>query len=370
MASFLTLPIDAVQSGMVFGESIPDETGRNLVEAGSVANQYEIHQLKKLGVRNVLIRIGRAGAPQDAISANEGAVVSPRAARQIALLRKPDPARVELTASVKQRINDGIQMIYTNPDPKLLAGTATAITNDLMAAIESNNAVALNINDLKTSDEYTFKHSVDVATIAMIIARNRGYQRQQVYEIGEAGLLHDIGKTKVPPEILNKPGRLTDEEFRIMKRHSAYSFVMIARNREISRDVKFAVLQHHEKIDGTGYPDHLEGDQIHPYARILAVSDIYDALVTDRPYKKGYSPREAVELMMTMTSQLDMDDFNSFLSTMILYPVDSIVHLSNGETARVVKKSDSLILRPTVVNIRTGEVYNLESARYANIVIT
>ena len=129
-------------------------------------------------------------------------------------------------------------------------------------------------------------------------------------------------------------------------------------------------VQHHEKINGNGYPLGFDAPRITPYARILAVADIYDALVTERPYKKAFSQKDAIELIMSMTEELDIKAMKSFLESIILYPVDSIVELSNGEKAKVVSNNNSYILRPTVVGITSGRVYNLgEDMDCANIVI-
>ena len=230
--------------------------------------------------------------------------------------------------------------------------------------------MAIDISTLKTSDEYTFKHSVDVATISMIVAKKMGMSDIEIHEIGMAGLLHDVGKTKIPPEILNKPGRLNDDEFEIMRQHSVYSYRIIQSNADLSEEVKLAVLQHHEKINGAGYPMAVAGNQITPYAKVLSVADIYDALVTERPYKSAFSQREAVEMIMSMTQELDLFAMESFLQSMILYPVDSIVELSNGEKAKVVKNSPYYILRPTVVGLASGKVYDLgEDLSCASIII-
>ena len=155
-----------------------------------------------------------------------------------------------------------------------------------------------------------------------------------------------------------------------MKKHSVFGYHMIKERNEFNEEICMAVLQHHEKLNGSGYPLGFPPEKITTYARILSVSDIYDALVTERPYKNAFSPRDAVEMIMSMTEELDIKAMKSFLSSMILYPVDSIVELSNGEKAKVVKNNPHYILRPTVVGITSGRVYNLgEDIDCANIII-
>lgn len=211
---------------------------------------------------------------------------------------------------------------------------------------------------------------MDVATISMILAKQMKLPDNEIHDIGVSGLLHDIGKTMIPNEILNKPGRLTDDEFNIMKKHSVYGYNMLKDRKDLNNSILMGVLQHHERIDGTGYPLGFDAPKICQFAKILSVADVYDALVTKRPYKDALSQRDAVEMLMSMTNQLDIGVMRAFMSSMILYPVDSIVQLSNGEKARVVKNSEYYILRPTVVGVDSGRVYNLgNDLKCASIII-
>lgn len=345
--------------------AICDSKGRVLVAKGAILDEYVIESLLKLGIMSVYIQEGTED-PETEDSEN----ASPLAQKHIEELRAPDRSKLTLSNSVRKRVAEGIQYIYSNAESENMASATDSIANELMSAIENNNAVAIDISALKTSDEYTFKHSVDVATIAMILAKQQGLSKQQIYEIGVAGLLHDVGKTQIPHEILNKPSRLSDKEFEVMKQHSVFGYRMIKDRGEFNEAVLMGILQHHEKINGKGYPMGVDDSHMTQYAKIISVADIYDALVTERPYKKAFSQRDAVEMIMSMTLELDMTAMKSFLESVILYPVDSIVELSNGERARVVQNSPHYILRPTVVGLTSGTVYNLgEDFSCANIII-
>lgn len=352
-----------LEPGMRADHPIVDRLGRILVARGAILDEYIIAAMLKMGIMSVYIQ---DGDPNE----DEGEPACPAAQKNIEKLRTDDRPNVALNASVRKRVAEGIQYIYNNTSDPALVQTSTNIADSLMSAIQENDAMAVDISALKTSDEYTFKHSVDVATIAMIVAKNIGMSKDEVLEIGVTGLLHDVGKTKIPPEILNKPGRLDDAEFEIMRQHSVYGYHIIKERPDLPDEVKLGVLQHHEKINATGYPLALPADKICPYAKILAVADIYDALVTERPYKSAFSQREAVEMIMSMTQELDMFAMENFLQSVILYPVDTVVELSNGEKAKVVKNTPHYILRPTVVGLSSGKVYNLgEDLNCANIVI-
>lgn len=351
-----------LKPGMRVDHPVVDRLGRILIARGATLDEYIISAMLKMGIMSVYIQEGTADEEEEP--------VSPAAQKQIDRLRTEDRSKVNLSASVRKRVAEGIQYIYSNTNDPALVQTSASIADSLMSAIEENDAMALDISALKTSDEYTFKHSVDVATIAMIVAKKMGMSKDEIHEIGVTGLLHDVGKTKIPLEILNKPGRLDDAEFEIMRQHSVYGYRIIKDRPDLPDDVKLGVLQHHEKINGTGYPLALPANKINPYAKILAVADIYDALVTERPYKAAFSQREAIEMIMSMTQELDMFAMESFLQSMILYPVDTIVELSNGEKAKVVKNSPYYILRPTVVGLTSGKVYDLgEDLACASIII-
>ncbi len=360
------VPTRLLQEGMKIDQSIIDGTNRVLIARGAVLDDFMIKGLRKLGISGVYIREGE----EEVMESSADEPIAQETLETIEKLKVEDRKRVNISESVRARVAEGVSFLYNNTDSETLADTTKDITNDLMKAIDENDAIAVDISALKVSDEYTFKHSVDVATISMIVAKKLEMSREEIYDIGIAGLLHDIGKSKIPNEILNKPGRLTDEEFEIMKKHSVFGYRILQENKDIKEPIKLAVLQHHEKINCNGYPMGVGADQICTYAKILSVVDIYDALVTERPYKQGFSPRDAVEMLMAMTAELDIVSLRGFLSSIILYPVGTTVVLSNGERARVVENYDEAILRPKVVGLKTGRVYDLAyDLSCANIII-
>ena len=349
---------------MIIDQSIVDRTGRILVARKTELDDYIIDALRKMKITGVYIREGEEELPESDVEA------SPETLQKIEQLKKQDRAKIQLTESVRKRVAEGMQFMYSNPRAEEFMDTANSISEELMKAITENDAIAVDIDTLKVSDEYTFKHSVDVASISMIIAKQSGMSEKDINQIGVAGLLHDLGKAEIPNEILNKPARLTGEEFEIMKKHPVLGYNLLKEKPDITPEILLGVLQHHEKIDGSGYPMGLHYERICPYARIIAVADIYDALVTERPYKKGFFLRDAVEMIMAMTAELDLNMIKVFLNSVILYPVDSLVRLSNGEAARVVENSSGYPTRPKVVGISSGRVYDLAGdVKCANVII-
>lgn len=359
------VPTRIVIPDMIIDQAIIDRAGRVLIAHGTHMNEYLIESLMKMGISGIYIREGT----EEEVKKQEQEI-APAVQNKINQLKVEDRAKVRLQESVRKRVAEGIQYLYNDTESDNFTDATKSITDDLMKAITDNDAIAVDISALKVSDEYTFKHSVDVATMSMIVARQYGLTDSQVYEIGISGLLHDIGKSKIPNEILNKAGRLTDEEFALMKRHSLFGYEILKQKDNLSNSIKMGVLQHHEKNNGKGYPLGVTEDKINLYAKIISVADIYDALVTERPYKNAFTPRDAVEMIMAMTEELDITVMKSFLESVILYPVGSDVELSTGEKARVIENSPQYVLRPKVIGLTTGRVYELATdMSCANVII-
>lgn len=357
----------SLQVGMIIDQAIVDRAGRILIARNTPMDTFHKDALLKMGIGGVYIREGEEDEKKEESSNN--VVVSPAVQKVIEKNTVQDRAKVNLSESVKARVAEGIQYLYNDTESAGFTSTTKNITDDLMKAINNNDALAVDISALKVSDEYTFKHSVDVATMAMIVAKKHGMSESNVYEIGISGLLHDVGKSKIPNEILNKAGKLTDDEFAMMKQHSLFGYSILKEKDDLSNPIKMGVLQHHEKMNARGYPMGVGADSINIFARIISVADIYDALVTERPYKKPFSPRDAVEMIMSMTEELDIDVMRSFLESVILYPVGTDVELSTGELARVVENNPQYVLRPKVVGVQSGTTYDLSDIKNASIVI-
>lgn len=244
-------------------------------------------------------------------------------------------------------------------------------TQKLINSLSSKKDILVNIADIKMYDDYTYHHSLSVAIMALAIGIELGFTNQMLNELGTAGLLHDIGKVSVPIEIITKPGRLTNEEFDIVKMHPVYAAQHLKERHLVNENIYNGIIQHHEKIDGTGYPMRLSGTQIHPYARILAVADVYDALTSNRPYRTPNPPNEAIEYIMAgMGTHFDEKVLRAFLRKVAPFPTGSVVQLSNGERASVMKNLPDSPLRPHVMVLDSTKTYNLADPENYNIVIT
>lgn len=279
-----------------------------------------------------------------------------------------DDRIVRLNEQVKTRIKEDVTKLFDDIESDSNASLAQNISDTIVNDVLKKDGVGLNLDELKVSDEYTFKHSVDVAAGSIILAKYLGLGADNIRDIGTAGVLHDIGKIMIPNEILNKNGKLTDKEFAVIKNHPVYGYQMLSKNQSIAEPIRRAVLYHHEKFCGGGYPSGLKGNEIPLYARVLSVIDVFDALVTERPYHKAYSVADTLEIMYTMYSQFDVEVFQAFLKSLIVYPIGSIITLSNGIQAQVIKTNKGYPLRPVVKDIKTGEELDL-SRDYLSLLI-
>lgn len=190
---------------------------------------------------------------------------------------------------------------------------------------------------LKKKDDYTFNHSIAVGTLAASLGKWLNYSEEEIMDLAIAGLFHDIGKLKISDDIINKPGSLTDEEFEIMKKHSRYSLEILSQTGEFNWDILMGVLQHHERMDGTGYPDGIKGEKIHRYGRIIGICDIYHALTTRRVYKDKESPLKVAKYIRGESfSRLDPYMTRVFLKNISEFYVGNKVILSTGEIGEII----------------------------------
>ena len=353
-----------LKPGIRIDQSITAKDGRVLIQKGTILDDFQIDYLLTQGIMGIYIYEGVPDFDEQKVN------ISAKTQSIIEKNRKDDPAKVSLSKSVRKQVGEGISHLFQDTASSDFSNASNSIASELENTIIHNEAIAIDIRELKVSDEYTFRHSVEVATISMVIGKKLGLDNTSLHELGVAGLLHDIGKSKIPTEILNKPGKLTDEEFAVMKLHSTYGYNLLKEKKQFSAQILLGVLQHHEKLSGKGYPMGHKSPMIHLYGRIIAVADIYDALVTKRPYKEPYSQREAMEILLAMGDDLDLQILNAFKKSIILYPVDSIVKLSNGRLAKVVKNHPDYPMRPTVVEIETGRLLDLYGDyHYNNLVL-
>ncbi len=229
------------------------------------------------------------------------------------------------------------------------------VSDKLMNIVLSKDEFLLNVIDIKDYDNYTYSHSMYVGILSMLMGIKLGLKKGDISILTTAGLLHDIGKIDVPLDIIQKDGPLSDSERDIMKKHPEFGVKRLLRLSGIMSEIIGAVYSHHEKVDGTGYPQGLKGDDIPYFGRVIALADVFDALTSVRSYRNAWHANEVIEYMMgCANTHFDMGLLKTFLKVVAAYPVGVLVKLSDGSTALVIRNSDTNVLRPAVRILKPG----------------
>ena len=316
------VPIELAEPGMLIGSDLFDILGRLLMSKGSIVTDEYIARLTEMGIAGIFV--------DDEIS--KGIEIDSPISPQL---------RTEGTKALQSRDLDACKNV------------AKKIVDEIL----EKGKLTLDMTDLRSFDNYTFAHSVNVAVLSCAIGMGLNFPEDDLCDLVLAALLHDMGKLEIPTEILNKPGKLTSEEFEVVKQHPQSSYDLISDRLDISSFVKHAVLCHHENHDGSGYPNGLAGKQIGKLARILHVADVYDALTSKRPYKDPYTPYVSIEILQGGKGTLyDPVSVDAFLEFIPLYPKGSIITLSDGREAIVVDNFAEHNMRPLVRTMDMKEI--------------
>lgn len=206
----------------------------------------------------------------------------------------------------------------------------------------------INMARIKNCDNYTYMHSVAVCAMMISLARQLGLSESDVNLAGKAGLLHDLGKSMMPSEVLNKPGKLTVEEYAVMKNHPAEGYKLLDGSAQTAPEVLDVIMHHHEKFDGSGYPGGLKGDGISLFSRMAAVCDVYDAVTSNRAYKEGWDPGQSLRKMTAWKGHFDPQILQAFINSIGIYPVGTLVKLESGRIGIVLEQITGKPLNPIV----------------------
>ncbi len=325
-----------LEPGMKLGRKIINRRSTSMLEKGMVLTANNIMRLRQHGYIGAYI--------SDAFS-----------------------DEIEIQETVKEEtFRDGINAVAEANISSIME-----VAYELVTDISAVDRISLDLLDLRSFDDYTYHHSVNVAVYATAVAARMGLDEENIQEIALASLCHDLGKVKISPDIINKKGRLSDDEFEEIKKHPRYSYDILYSNPLISAAVRQAVICHHENENGSGYPFGKMGEEISIYAKIIHAVDVYDALTSRRPYKEPYAPVEALEYMIGGVNILFDEQVVEIMQKVIpAYPPGMDVGLSNGEKAVVVAHTKDA-LRPRIKLYGSGKEIDLSSDfKYRRVFIT
>jgi len=347
------VPIECIRENSLLGKDIYTSDGRCLLKSGVVLTDTILKKVKEFKIFSIYII--------DEYSSYEiEDIIKPELRQKSISTIKETFYDIQRIASVnnfeKRNIKD-----FTKREKKYFK-SINKIAEELLDSVLSNKNVLLSLIDIKSMDSYTYAHSVNVAVISIVIGISLSLSKRNLTYLCIGALIHDIGKSFIPSEILQKPGSLTYEEFEIIKTHPKCGYDFLGEFLTLSSQIKMIVLQHHERFDGLGYPNGITGKKISYLARIVCIADVYDALTSDRPYKRAMCPNDVLEYLMSNAGTLfDYDIINVFCKVVIPFPQGTIVSLSNGDIGIVEETLPNFPLRPIIKIVKSDGLTEIGS---------
>lgn len=321
-----------------------------------IAGEDEIRKIVQAGIRGVTIDCARGLDVADAPTVEE--VAAATEAEVTAIAAAPvAPSRVTLAEEFDRAVairRQAAGMVRTVMQDARLGKAVeldkvAPVVESITTSILRNSSALLGLSAIKSKDDYTFLHSVSVCTLLVAFCRSRKMDPETIYQAGIGGLLHDTGKALIPDAILNKPGRLTDEEMDVVRKHPRDGYEILLRSPEIGAIPLDITLHHHERRDGTGYPDRQNADEISELAQMAAIVDVYDAITADRCYHKGMPAVEALRKMYEWSKfHFNPDLMQEFMRCVGIYPIGTLVLLESGRLGVVVEPHETSLLTPKV----------------------
>ncbi|MDR3591642.1 MAG: HD-GYP domain-containing protein [Negativicutes bacterium] len=340
--------IDEVEPGSELARSLVADNGKFALGEGTVLTASLIGRLRSWDVAFVDIKV------------------------TVDIPDKVPPPLSEIQQAVSKKYNSTVSSIRKSFETlrffkQVPLNEMRELADGSIEPIIDTSGIINHLHVVHRQDDYTFHHSINVAVLCGVVGRWMGYKDQDFKDLVLAGLLHDVGKTQIPLEILRKPSGLTATEMEAMKLHTTKGYSLL-KDMELSQSVLFAVLQHHEREDGSGYPLGVKGDKIHRFAQIVAIADIYDAMTSDKVYRAKTSPFQAVEaLVLDMYGRLSPDVCSIFLNNVRDYFIGNMVELNDGREAEVVYLGQTITARP-IVRTSDGQFIDLERHKDVSIV--
>ncbi|TDT51319.1 HD-GYP domain-containing protein (c-di-GMP phosphodiesterase class II) [Fonticella tunisiensis] len=317
--------MNKVNPGDVLAQSLLGVDGTILLREGVTLTERYIKKLMELEIEYIYIKDDRLDD-----------------------IKSLDPEFLKIKIAATKSLSKVFSRLQYN-DKSSIKDVMATIADIVEYLIDNKEINSTYLLELKTFDNYTYVHSLNTSVLALFFGVQLSYSKSMLIDLGAGALLHDIGKTKVPIEILNKRGKLTKNEYDIMKTHPERGYEIVKNVDYIGERGKLIVLEHHERVDGRGYPFGIKGDEISKFGKIACISDVYDAIVSDRVYRNGLAANEAYEFILGGAgSFFDFELVNIFKQNFSIYPLGACVRLSNGLEGFVVGHNKGFPDRPVV----------------------
>ena len=340
-------PVNQLQPGM-YVLAIASQTGAmEIAQTGLVTNRQQVDALIRRGVLTVRVDLARSKlpgieqvvSPSPSHNAGSARPAGSGEGRALKIRRLYQEAR-ELQGKFIRHLKAGEPIDIT---------PLAAVAEEMVDTMFTHGDAMLCLARIRAKDAYLMEHSMNVAILLANFGRYLGLERNVLKELTLGGLLHDVGKIMTPDEVLNKPGKLTDEEFGVMRQHVVHSYDILSNTAGITPTMLEVAANHHERLDGTGYPQRLKGEQLSLYTRMSGIVDVYDAVTADRVYKQGMQPTQAFRVLLKGIDQhFDAELVTKFIKCMGVYPVGTLVQLSNQRLAVVMQRNEQQPLKPMV----------------------
>ena len=351
-----------------------------LVHGGVQVDQRVMGILARNNVRRVkvLSRYYRPGPEAEAAVEEDTPNEAPRGPSFSIRFEVP-PVKTIIDEGLRKEATDSIDQLFTDISHFAESDNLTTayqslnnfekVLNQVVATMTQDESGFIHIHDLKSYDRYTYHHSLSVALLAAAIGQALGFDFRRIHKLTKCAMLHDIGKQVVPLSIINKPGKLTEAEFAQIKEQPAAGANILKAKGVGDQELWNGVMFHHEKLNGKGYPKGLENKEVPMFSRIISVADVYDALTSYRPYRTPDVPPKACDIIIAeRDTTFDYDVIQAFIDRLILYPVNTILELSDKRIAIVMNNDNAT--RPIIKIGETREMIDLSSAKYQDLIIT
>ncbi len=327
------ISIEQVETGMVLAKDIFSNTGQILLRAEIKIKPRYLDYLQQAGIEYLYVRDERISD----IKIDDPITEKTRYEARL-IIR-------DITRDLQSEGAGGKIKKSINVQDRDLLNTVNKIIDELL---DSNDAI-VQLVDIRSKDDYLFAHSVNCAVLATLTAKKMKFKPKELRWLAAGSLFHDLGMIAIPDKLINKPGELTEDEFKVISGHPLQGFEIFRTTNIFDARAGVVVLQHHERLQGQGYPKGLSGKNINTLAQLCGIADVYDAMTSDRPHRKAYQPHEVVEMLMSSGEELfDATILQHFLSVIAAYPIGSHVLLSNDTSGLVIANNPGFTLRPVV----------------------